>query len=52
MNKNLYVFVSSFADDKAGKITVLTTSVKRAYVLIMRYFHDNNYVGMPKLLAI
>lgn len=52
MNKNIYVFVSSVNDDIVGRIVILTTSVKRAYIFAMRYFHNNNCKGLPKLLAV
>lgn len=52
MRKNLYVFISSSDDDKTGRISILTTNVKRAYKLVMLYFRDNNYKGVPELLAI
>lgn len=52
MNKNLFVFVSSINDDVVSRIVILATSVKRAYILAMRYFHDNNCEGLPRLLAV
>lgn len=52
MNKNLFVFVSSINDDVVSRIVILATSIKRAYVLAMRYFRNNNCEGLPRLLAI
>lgn len=52
MNRNLFVFVSSVTDDAVSRIVILASSLKRAYVLAMRYFRDNNCEGLPKLLAI
>lgn len=49
--KHLYFFVSSNNDEVSG-VTILTTSVKKAFALANKHFINNNYKGTPELLAI
>lgn len=49
---HLYFFVSSKRYDTVRRLTISTTSVKRAYALAYKYFIANKAEGQPKLLAI
>lgn len=49
---HLYFFVSSKNDDAVRRLTISTTSVKRAYSLACKYFMANGAKGQPTLLAI
>lgn len=49
---HLYFFVSSKKHDTVRRLTISTTSVKRAYALACKYFMANDAKGQPMLLAI
>lgn len=47
-----YFFKSSRKSDKCSQVTIITSSVRRAYALAVVKFKEYGYKGTPKRLMI
>lgn len=47
-----YFFTSSNKEDELKSLTIITNSIKKAYILAFKYFAKHNYIGVPKMLVI
>lgn len=48
----LFYFVSSKGDDEVKRLTIGTTTIKRAYALAQIYFAKHKCKGVPQMLYI
>lgn len=48
----IYFFTSTCKSDKVSQITIVSTDVVRAHIVVNRYFKRAGYRGTPKLLAV
>ena len=48
----VFFFTSSRKSDKVTQITIVSTDVVRAHIVVNRYFKRAGYRGTPKLLAV
>ena len=48
----IYFFTSSRKSDKISQITIMTSSLRRAYSIAIIKFKEWGYEGTPKLLAV
>ena len=48
----IFFFTSTRKADKVSRITIVSTDVVRAHIVVNRYFKRAGYRGTPKLLAV
>lgn len=48
----IFFFTSTRKSDKVTQITIVSTDVVRAHIVVNRYFKRAGYRGTPKLLAV
>lgn len=48
----IFFFTSTRKADRVSKITIISTDVVRAHIVVNRYFKRAGYRGTPKLLAV